>query len=54
MELRSRTIPLRLLNKKNVSEQRTLWQVVNVAVPLLVLLLAGIVYQVVRKKKYTA
>lgn len=54
MELRSRTIPLRLLNKKNVSEQRILWQAINVVFPLLVLVVVGVVYQMSRKRKYAA
>ena len=52
MELRSRTIPLRLLNKDNISSQRMQWQVVNVLVPMIVLLVVGLIYQWGRRRKY--
>lgn len=53
MELRSRTIKLRLLNKKISADDRIVWQLVNVMLPILFLLIFGVVYQVLRKKKYT-
>lgn len=54
MKLRSRTIPLRLLNKSKVYEQRVQWQIINVLVPIILLLLLGIIYQIHRKRKYTS
>lgn len=53
MDLRSRTIPLRLLNKNKVTSQRLQWQLINVLLPLVILLIFGIVYQWMRKRKYT-
>lgn len=53
MELRSRTLKLRLLNKKISNEARLTWQLVNVLVPIVLLLFFGIVYQVMRRRKYT-
>lgn len=53
LDLRSRSLKLRLLNKSKVNDQRLMWQIVNVTVPLLLLLIFGIVYQAVRKRKYT-
>lgn len=53
MELRSRTIKLRLLNKKISSDDRIVWQLINVMLPILFLLIFGVVYQLLRKKKYT-
>lgn len=53
MQLRSRTIKLRLLNKKIISEDRLFWQLTNVLTPLALLLLFGIGYQIIRKRKYT-
>ncbi len=52
MDLRSRTIPLRLLNKSKVSSQRTQWQLINVLLPLIVLLVFGLAYQWIRRRKY--
>ena len=53
MQLRSRTLKLRLLNKKLTNEDRVEWQLVNVLTPLALLLIFGVAYQVIRKKKYT-
>lgn len=53
LDLRSRTLKLRLLNKSLVNDQRLMWQIVNVALPLLLLMVFGIVYQIIRKRKYT-
>ena len=53
MQLRSRTLKLRLLNKKITSENRIFWQLTNVLAPLTLLLLFGIGYQIIRKRKYT-
>jgi len=53
MQLRSRTLKLRLLNKKITSEDRIFWQLTNVLAPLILLLLFSIGYQIIRKRKYT-
>ncbi len=51
--LRNKEVALRLLNPQKVSEQRTLWQLINIAVPVLLVLLIGIVYMQWRKKTYS-
>jgi len=53
MDLRSRTLKLRLLNKKITNEDKLTWQLVNILLPLGFLLIFGIGYQIVRKRKYT-
>ena len=53
MQLRSRTLKLRLLNKKITNEDRISWQLINVLIPVGLLLIFGIGYQVLRKKRYT-
>jgi ABC-2 type transport system permease protein len=53
MELRNRTLKLRLLNKRISAEDKTFWQLVNVLIPIGLLLIFGIGYQIVRKRKYT-
>jgi ABC-2 type transport system permease protein len=53
MQLRSRTIKLRLLNKKISNNDQITWQLVNVVLPIALLILLGIGYQIYRKKKYT-
>jgi len=53
IQLRSRTLKLRLLNKKITNEDRTTWQLINVITPIAFLLILGVMYQIIRKRKYT-
>jgi ABC-2 type transport system permease protein len=53
MQLRNRTLKLRLLNKQLSSDEKTIWQAVNVLLPIGLLLIFGIGYQLARKRKYT-
>jgi len=53
MQLRSRTLKLRLLNKKITNKDRITWQLANILIPLSLLLIFGISYQIIRKRKYT-
>lgn len=53
MQLRSRTLKLRLLNKRITNEDRITWQLMNVLIPIGFLLIFGVAYQVMRKRKYT-
>ncbi|MCR5567829.1 MAG: gliding motility-associated ABC transporter substrate-binding protein GldG [Paludibacteraceae bacterium] len=52
MQLRSRELQLRLLNKR-ASTIRKFWQIANVVLPLVVLALLGGGYYLARKRKYT-
>jgi len=54
IETRNKDIVLRLLNSQKVKEQKTTWQFINIALPVLLVLLFGWVYQQVRKRKYAA
>lgn len=53
MELRSREMKLRLLNKIKVKSGKTEWQLINVLGPVLIVILAGVLYNYFRKRKYT-
>lgn len=53
-ESRNKDVTLRLLDKNKVAEQRVLWQVVNIVVPVVLVLLFGVVLQWRRRKKYAA
>ena len=53
MQLRNRTLKLRLLNKQLSGEEKTVWQAVNVFIPIGLLLVFGTCYQIARKRKYT-
>lgn len=53
-EARNKDITLRLLDKQKVTEQRVTWQLVNIALPVVLVLLAGIIFQWQRKRKFAA
>ena len=53
METRNKDFVLRVLDTKKVSEQKLLWQITNIVVPLLLVILLGVIYQMVRKMKYS-
>lgn len=52
MEARSKDFKLRLLDAKKVNEQKNFWQLLNFAVPVLLIILAGLLYLYIRRKKY--
>ena len=54
IETRNKDIVLRLLDSRKVKEQKTTWQLINIGLPILLLLLFGWIYQQVRKRKYAA
>lgn len=51
-ESRNKTIVLRLLDKEKIATQKSSWQMINIAGPLLLLAAAGAILQWRRKKKY--
>jgi ABC-2 type transport system permease protein len=52
LQLRSREVKLRLLDKKKIKSQRSKWQFVNVAVPLLFVIAFAVLQFYIRKRKY--
>lgn len=51
-ETRNKDIVLRLLDSQKVKENRLRWQFFNIALPVLLVILAGVIYQYIRKRKY--
>ena len=51
-ESRNKVVVLRLLDKQKVADQKTIWQMVTIAGPILLLLLIGLLVSFWRKKKY--
>ncbi len=51
--LRNKEVTLRLLNPQKVNEQRLMWQLINIVVPVLLVMIIGIIYLQWRKRKYT-
>lgn len=51
-EARAKDYTLRLLDAKKVAAQKTKWQIINLAIPVLLIIIFGIIYQWWRRKKY--
>lgn len=51
---RNKELKIRPLDKEKIRNERVLWQVVNVALPIVLIVLYGIIRAIVRKKKYAS
>ena len=54
ISIRSKDVELRLLDKLKVENERSQWQFINVGLPIILLLLFGVIYNVVKRNKYTS
>lgn len=54
LETRSKDFTLRLLDLKKVKEEKTTWQLVDIVLPVLLIILLGFIYQQLRKRKYSS
>ncbi|MDB5192033.1 MAG: gldG [Segetibacter sp.] len=54
LETRGKDFTLRLLDKQKISEQKTFWQIINIGLPILIVLIFGSIYQWRRKKAFSA
>lgn len=54
IDLRTKEIQLRLLDKGKIVAEKTTWQVINTTIPLIMLILFGIFQHIYRKRKYAA
>ncbi|WP_282073690.1 gliding motility-associated ABC transporter substrate-binding protein GldG [Polaribacter atrinae] len=52
IQLRNKTLQIRTLDKQKAFKERTFWQFLNVALPLLLLFAFGFVFNYLRKRKY--
>jgi ABC-2 type transport system permease protein len=52
IESRNKDVVLRLLDPKKTEAERTKWQLLNIALPIVLVVLAGAVYQQVRRRQY--
>ena len=52
-EAKSKDYKLRLLDPKKTEEQRTFWEILNLVLPVLLIIIFGLIYQWWRKRKYT-
>jgi len=52
MQLRSKVVKLRLLDKVKIREQKLKWQLINTVFPILIYLVLGLVFNFVRRRIY--
>jgi ABC-2 type transport system permease protein len=52
-EAKSKDYTLRLLNAKKAQDERSMWQIINIAVPVLLIFIFGFIYQFRRRRKYS-
>jgi len=50
--IRSRALEIRLLDRKKAEAERTKWQIINVAIPIVLIILFGFINAYFRKKRY--
>src|SRR5260221_3574152 len=53
LETRSKDFTLRLLDPSRVESDRRFWQFMNIGLPLILVVLGGYAYQLIRRRKYT-
>jgi ABC-2 type transport system permease protein len=54
MQLRSRELRIRLLDKSKISSGRLSWQLINTVLPILLVVIFGSILGIWKKRKYTA
>ncbi|RZA01329.1 MAG: hypothetical protein EOP47_11030 [Sphingobacteriaceae bacterium] len=52
-EAKAKDYVARLLNMQKVKEEKTFWQIINIAVPVLLVILFAVIFQWNRKRKYS-
>jgi gliding-associated putative ABC transporter substrate-binding component GldG len=53
-DARSRSLEIRLLDRKKAKEERAMWQAVNIAGPMIAIVFFGILWAMVRKRRYVS
>jgi gliding-associated putative ABC transporter substrate-binding component GldG len=54
LDARSKDFTLRLLDPKKIESGKNFWQIINIGLPVLLVLVFGFVFQFLRKRKYQA
>jgi hypothetical protein len=52
-EAKAKDYTLRLLDKKKVEAEKNTWQLINILVPVAMIVLFALLYQFIRRRKYT-
>jgi ABC-2 type transport system permease protein len=53
IKARNKEVKIRPLDKEKIRDHRAYWQMLNIALPLVVLILFGLVFTYIRKRKYS-
>jgi ABC-2 type transport system permease protein len=53
MSLRNREVKVRLLDRIKITREVGFWRMFNVGLPILIIVVFGLVYLIVRKRKYS-
>jgi ABC-2 type transport system permease protein len=53
INIRSKEIAIAFLNQEKIADEKTKWQLINIALPLVLLAIFGFAFNYIRKKKYT-
>jgi gliding-associated putative ABC transporter substrate-binding component GldG len=54
IQTRNKEIVLRLLNVEKVRQEKTKWQLINIALPIIIVILLGLLYQQIRRYQFAA
>ena len=54
ISLRNKSLKINLLNKQKAYQERSYWQLFNIVLPLVILAVFGVVFNYVRRRKYTS
>ncbi|SDL38574.1 gliding motility-associated ABC transporter substrate-binding protein GldG [Kriegella aquimaris] len=52
INIRNKTVNIPMLDVKKIEEQKTKWQLVNIGIPVVLILIFGLAFSYIRKKKY--
>jgi hypothetical protein len=52
INIRNKQVSIPLLDTARVSEEKSRWQLLNIGIPVLLVVLAGLVFNGLRKRKY--
>ncbi|MFZ1799487.1 MAG: gliding motility-associated ABC transporter substrate-binding protein GldG, partial [Chitinophagaceae bacterium] len=50
---RNKDFTLRLLDKKKVESQKLTWQLINIILPIILVIIFGFIYQEIKRKKFS-
>lgn len=53
LEVRAKDLEIRILDRTEIMENKARWQMVNVALPIVFILIMSIIWNLIRKRKYT-